>query len=302
MKRLAVLLLAATPLVGQAIAQTVPVARVAGDAKVIDRVAEASRKDLPRDLLKRIVEEDIDLLRGKRADGSYTYAGYERLESGRVSQSFSVDPGRKESVLEVKGPSAYRLAIIVPSRRMLVTKNKRVFIDRVDVEYVPVNGSATKTQSVNVGAWIDPGQTRNIDLDDISRQATAKVTAKADDSGYGNVTLALIQARIFDHPDSPYADAVQSAKAVLRALDHDDVGSIRAMAMRIFNALQPGLAASAPASTAAPAVQTVEVIAPRADSDVYAELQAIEDLLTGSDAERRQGLDRLHQLLRKLRK
>lgn len=298
MKRLAVLLLAATPLV----AQTIPVARVAGDAKVIDRVAEASRKDLPRDLLKRIVEEDIDLLRGKRADGSYTYAGYERLESGRVSQSFSVDPGRKEGVLEVKGPSAYRLAIIVPSRRMLVTKNKRVFIDHVDIEYVPINGSATKTQSVNVGAWIDPGQSRNIDLDDISRQATAKVTAKADDTGYGNVTLALIQARIFDHPDSPYADAVQSAKAILRALDHDDVSSIRAMATRMFNSLQPGLAVSAAAPTPAPAVQAVEVVAPRADSDVYAELQTIEDLLTGSDAEKRQGLDRLHQLLRKLRK
>jgi hypothetical protein len=35
--------------------------------------------------------------------------------------------------------------------------------------------------------------------------------------------------------------------------------------------------------------------------DVYAELQSIEDLMTGSDAEKRQGLDRLHQLLRRLR-
>src|SRR6202008_4399242 len=52
-----------------AIAQ-VPVARVATDARVIDRVAEVSRNDLPTDVLRRIVNEDIDLLRGKRADGT----------------------------------------------------------------------------------------------------------------------------------------------------------------------------------------------------------------------------------------
>jgi hypothetical protein len=290
MRRLAALLLAAVP----ALAQTVPAARVATDAKVIDRVAEASKKDLPRELLRRIVEEDIELLRGKRPDGTYQFAGYERLESGRVGNTFSVDPGHRSSVLEVTAPAAYRLTINVPSRRMLVTKNKRVFIERVDIESIPANGSAKKTQSVELNAWIEPGQSRNVDLDEISRQATARVSAKADDTGYGNVTLTLIQARIFDNPDSPYAEAVQAAKAILRALDHDDVGSIRAMAGRIGSALQAPAAASVPAS--------IDVIATRADSDNYADLQAIEDLLTGSEAERRQGLDRLHQLLRKMRK
>ena len=41
-----------------------PAQRVADDAMVIDRVAELSKRDLPRDLLKRMVTEDIDLLRG----------------------------------------------------------------------------------------------------------------------------------------------------------------------------------------------------------------------------------------------
>jgi len=36
--------------------------------------------------------------------------------------------------------------------------------------------------------------------------------------------------------------------------------------------------------------------------DIAAELQSIEDLLTGTEAERRQGLDKLHQLLRRLRR
>src|SRR5207302_4480837 len=92
--------------------------------------------------------------------------------------------------------------------------------------------------------------------------------------------------------DSPYADAVASAKAILRALDHDDVPSIRAMATRMVNDLSPGVA-SAPRSGAA-ATQTSDV-------ELYTELQAIEDLLTGNETERRQGLDRLHQLVRKLR-
>jgi hypothetical protein len=296
MKRLAILLITTAPL----FAQTVPLARVSNDAKVIDRVAEASKKDLPRELLRRIVEEDLDLLRGKRSDGTFQYAGYERFESGRVAQSFSVDPGKTDTKLEVKGPFAFRLTIGVPSRRMLVTKNKRVFIQHVEIEYLPVNSSTSKVQSLDLGAWIEPGTSKNIELDDIGRQATARVFAKADESGYGNVVLSLIQARIFDNPDSPYADAVQSEKAIARALDHDDIPSIRAMATRVFNSLQPSMATST--STPATVPQTVDVVASRTDSEVYSELQAIEDLLTGTEGERRQGLDRLHQLARRLRR
>jgi len=91
-----------------------------------------------------------------------------------------------------------------------------------------------------------------------------------------------------------YPDAVASAKAILRALDHDDVPSIRAMAARMVNDLSPSVGAGAPARTAAGE-------APAATQELYAELQAIEDLLTGTESERRQGLERLHQLVRKLR-
>ena len=50
------------------------------------------------------------------------------------------------------------------------------------------------------------------------------------------------------------------------------------------------------ATTSAPAASATALPA-----EAYGELQSIEDLLTGTDAERRQGLDRLHQLLRKIR-
>jgi hypothetical protein len=280
-------------------AQTpVPAARVAEDAKVVDRVAEANKRDLPRDLLRRIVNEDIDLLRGKRSDGTYQYAAYEKMEAGRLSDSFSVDPEKKETVLEMRGPFVYRLTLSAPSRRMLVSRNRRVWVDRVEIEYIPEKDPAKKSQIVNVGAWIEPGTSKNIDLDDIARQATVRVHAHADESGYGNLALTLIQARVFDDPNSPYADAVASEKAILRAIDHDDVASMRAMAQRIAGSLQTSTVASVPVK---PAAASVDVVAPRADPDLLAELQAIEDLLTGNEIERRQGLDRLHQLVRRLR-
>lgn len=272
----------------------IPIARVADDARAVDRVAAASKRDLPRDLLRRIVEDDIETLRGRRSDGTYEHAGFERFESGRVSKSFSVQP--KDEKLEIRGSFVYRLQIGSPSRRMLVTKNRRIYVDHVEIEYIPDQGGTQKTQNVKLEAWIEAGQNKDIDFEAIAKQATVNVFARADkDTGYGNLVLTLIQARVFDHPDSPYADAVASAKAILRALDHDDVPSIRAMATRMANDLSVG-----PASTGRPA-ETAKPAEARTDPQLYSELQAIEDLLTGTEAERRQGIDRLHQLVRKLR-
>jgi hypothetical protein len=303
MKRMmiAAVFLAATNLAAQ-----IPAARVAADAHVIDRVAEASTNDLPKDLLRRIVNEDIDLLRGKRADGTYQYAAYDRMEAGRKSDSFSIDPEHKdESVLELRDAFPYRLIVTVPSRRMMVAKNHHIYIDRVEIETLPQTSSEKKFQTVKVGAWLEPGNAKTIDLGDIGKQATARVYAHAEAGGYANVTLTFIEARIFDEPSSPYADAVESAKAILKAIDHADKSSIRAMAQRIstvFSATTPAPAGAPPATIAAtPAASQVNVTAGREDPETLTELQAIEDLLTGTEAERRQGVDRLHQLLRRLR-
>jgi hypothetical protein len=282
-------------------AQTNPTARVADDAKVIDRVAEAAKKDLPQDLLRRIVNEDIELLRGKRADGSYQYASYDKMEAGRVSNSFSVDPAKKETVLELRGPAVYRLVLSAPSRRMLVTRNKHVYVDRAEIEYIPLNDPGKKYQTSRIGAWIEPGTSKNVEFNEIARQATVRVFTHADEGGYGNLDLTLIEAKLFDDPTSPYADAVSSEKAILNAINHNDIASIRAMAQRIASSLQPNVAPQVAAVPVKPPAGSMEVTAPRADDQIYGELQSIEDLLTGTDAERRQGLDRLHQLVRRLR-
>jgi hypothetical protein len=306
MKRVAIIV---AVLAASNVAAQIPVARVAADANVIDRVAEASMNDLPKDLLKRIINEDIDLLRGKRADGTYQYAAYDRMEAGRKSDSFSVDPEHKDdSVLELRDVFPYRLIVNVPSRRMMVAKNHHVYVDRVEIETLPQTSSEKKFQTVKVGAWLEPGTAKTIDLGDIGKQATARVYAHAEAGGYANVTLTFIEARIFDEPSSPYSDAVESAKAILKAIDHADKSSIRAMAQRIStgfaasSAAAPAPIGAPPATIAAtPATSQMNVTAGREDAATTTELQAIEDLLTGTEAERRQGVDRLHQLLRRLR-
>ncbi len=212
------------------------VSRVAEDARVIDRVTEVAKGDLPADLLRRLVNTDIDLLRGKRADGTYQYAGFERLEAGRISESFSIQPGTEDQLkrVEARGDFVYRAVLDMPTRRLVVRRNNPVFVDHVEIEYMPQGAAVMKTQTVKIGAWLEPGTVKTVELDEIGRQATVRVFARADKAkGYGNIGIALLQAKVVDNLDSPYADAVESEKAILRALDHGENASVRSMAQRI---------------------------------------------------------------------
>ena len=283
------------------------VQKVADDALVFDRLGEVAKRDLPTDLLKRIIAEDIDLLRGKRADGTFEFANYERLEAGRQSASFSIQPRKdKMETVELKGAFAYRVIVDVPKRRLVVGRNRPVWIERVDVEYIPQGQSQLQIASTEVKAWVQPGEVKPVDLPAVGRQVTAKVIATADEKhGYGNIDVTLVQARIVDNPDSPYADAIGAAKAIQRALENNDIKSMRSMAQRMRESLG---AAPRVATTATPATSSIDVRPTSSTADVasqlelQSELQLIEDLLTGSEAERREGLDRLHQMIRRLRR
>ncbi len=167
------------------VAVDIPVARVVDDAKAIDRIAAASKHDMPHDLMRRILNEDIDARRGRRSDGTYEHAGYERFDSGRTSQSFSVQP--KDQTLEIRGSFVYKLQIEAPSRRMLLmTKNRHVYLDRVEIDYLPVSGVQT-TQKMKLDTWLEPGQNKTVDFEAIARQATVRLFAHADEKvGYGN--------------------------------------------------------------------------------------------------------------------
>lgn len=297
--------LIAALLVASNLAAQNPAARVAEDAMVIDRVAEASKRDLPVDLLTRIVNEDIELLRGRRADGSYEFATFERFEAGRVTNSYSINPrADKMETVELRGSNIYRVIVDVPNRRMVVRRNNPVWVERIDVDFIGEGSTTTQQRSFDVKSWLQPGEVRPIDLPVIARQVTAKVIATADPKhGYGNVDIALVQARIVDNANSPYAEAVTSAKAVLRALEGGQVPALRTAAQRMRDALG-GSAATATFTTPRAASSEMTVTA-RPDNatrlELQTELQIIEDLLTGTESERREGLDKLHQLIRRMR-
>ena len=277
--------------------QPAQITRVSDDAKAIDRVVEISHgHDLPTDILQRLVSQDLDILRGRHADDTYDFASYERLEASRINDSFSIEPSGEDRLtrVETKGDFVYRVVLEMPNRRMIVTHNRPVFVDHLEVESIPMASSSKTTKTIDVKAWLQPGGSKVIDLDDIGRHTTVRLFGRTDKkNGYGNIDITLIQARVFDNPDSPYADAVSSVKAIGKALEHGDTASMRAMAQRIVADLQP-LQGAAPAAIQGAGPMT-------APADVQGELQVIEDLLTGSEAERRQGVDRLHQLIRRLR-
>lgn len=284
-----------------------PVEQVATDALVIERVAQVADRDLPTKLLGRIVDEDIELLRGRRADGSYQYASWERFEGSRVTEDFSVQPREdRMETFQLRAANVYRVELDIPTRRMIFRKNRPVWVERVDAEYVPDGSSQSRTESFEVKAWMQPDENRAIDLPVIARQATIKVIATADPKGgYGNISVALVQARIVDRADSPYASAVTAAKAVQRALDDGNAATVRAAARRMGESLGASVGRPAVSAVTVQAPVSAPVAAAPADLatrvELQAELQLIEDLLTGSETERRDGLDRLHQLIRRLR-
>jgi hypothetical protein len=141
------------------------------------------------------------------------------------------------------------------------------------------------------------------DIPVVARQATVRVHARADENtGYGNLVVSLVQARIVDAPNSPYAGAIAAAKAIERGLKNNDLPSIRAMAARLRDSLHPGVVATPARVDPRPSAAVVDVRPDPAEQlELHTELQVIEDLLTGSEAERREGLDKLHQLVRRMR-
>lgn len=283
------LLLLTTPLSAE-----ISVQRVIDDAGVVDRVVEVSRRGYPQDPLRRIVREDIDTLRGRRADGTFEYAYYDRFEAGRHTESTAVQPREDDlQQLKIEGSFVYRLLIEVPTRRLLVARNRKLWVDRVEVEYIPQGSSASKSFTAKVEAWLEPGSTKAVDLPEIPRQATARVFAKADsDVGTGNLEATFLEARIVDDIKSPYADAVTAAKTLLRSIDSGDADAVRSNAARLKATLAPGTPVRETTIAGTPSI---------AGAELYRELQSIEDLMTGTEAERREGLDRLHQLVRRFR-
>ena len=306
--RLAALMLLSTPLVAQ---NNIP-PTVHEDARVIRRIAQMSKRDFPSGLVARIVEEDMDLLRGKRTDGTYQFAHYAREEERRSTDRATIRDREKDDApldkATIKGDFVYRAIVSVPGRRMLLAKNRRVFIDRVEIDYTPLEG-VRKAHTFPVQEWLQPGDEKRIDIPDIARTATVDVFARTEaNKGNASLDLALLRSKVVDNQDSPYFSAVQLVKRLQRSAEREELKEVRTIAESLVNLapveIIPRIAepiSSVPVIPPNSSASGASELQPTPTVEIYLELQMIEDMLTGTEGERREGLDRLHQLVRKIR-
>jgi hypothetical protein len=293
-----------------ALAQTSDPARaVADDARTLKRIAEVADRDIPKKIAETILSEDLEMLRGRRSDGSYQYAHYEREENGRIEERVRIksknesDPDKAE----VRGEIVHRVLLRVPTRRMLVARNHRVYVESLDIEYSPFDGARTGT-TVEVNSWLEPGDEKSFDIPAISRRATARVRARVEKDP-GTLDLILIQAKLVDDINSPYFAAVQTIKSLQKAVDKRNSDEVTALASELGRRLAPATSSRIDSSAiaAVPVTPAFETASTRAQLEqtpqleLYLDLQQVEDLLTGTEAERREGIDRLHQIVRRLR-
>lgn len=277
--------------------------QVYDDVKVVRRVAEVGRRDLPRDILQTILAEDLETLRGKTSEFQYRYAAYERIEANRREQRFTFDTKTEESDLEsfsMKGDLTYRVRVQIPGRRMLLLRNPRVWVDRVDVTYVPIGGSAALADTVEIKAWLDPGDERVVDVPRIARSATATVWVRTEVGKKASIDLALYEPSLVDDPNSPFATAVRRFQSLGDAVRDRDYRKVRNVADEVL-ALLESQAGATQIRPIPPTILPTDVTARAAGDDLYFELRHIEDLLRGSESDRAEGLERLRRLITRVR-
>lgn len=208
------------------------------DAHVAERVAEASGGNLPTNLLDTIVDQDIDLLRGRRPNSTYEWAHFEKIEVGRVTQGATVNAGTKEHAdrAEIRGRHVFRIIVEVPSRRRLVRRNPPVNISRIDFDYTDESGDK-KFQSITPDALIAPGDHKSWNLPEIASDVVATVWARSTGEA-SNVELTLVHAQLFDDAKGPFFGALQSAKLLKTAIERKDAESTRTAAATLADRLE----------------------------------------------------------------
>lgn len=286
-------------------AQTTAAEQARRDAWALERIADVSRsgRAMPRDVMREIVSESLESLRGAAPDGSYRWARYDRIESERQSDDYSLRPTGVESPdrFESTGELAYGLRIDVPSRRMLVARNRRVFIDRIEVDYREL-GAFRDTQTIEVDRWIEPGDGMEFPLNAITRRATARVIGWADPEERGNaaVELSWLLPTLVDDPASPFASEVGLLKQIRASIDDRDrerAESLSAqLATQLSQKLEPRSRPDLVVESTAPSVPL-----PISRDELLYELRTLQELMrTGGVSARGTPEERLRELIRRV--
>ncbi|HEU4521588.1 MAG TPA: hypothetical protein VFT12_06275 [Thermoanaerobaculia bacterium] len=304
--------LVAIPTFADSMPRDAKIDALAADLHAISRIG-AVAKDLRdnRQVILAIVDENIEALREKRDDGTYRWASLQREEGGRVADEKPVQKVETEKELQtitVTAPNAYRILVIAPRKRNLVSANNRIFVRNIFVESTGFDGTTTTRHELPVNVWVNPGDTHGVALPDIGRSVRATVELGVESGNKAGVAqVALIEAKLVDDPTSPYFPAVKRLLQLreIAAADQIQRGALKTISDEAILGIPGEMEArAAEQQRAIDERKTLlesgqmkgAVVAGDATPDVLHELSAIQRLLSGTLDEQADARRRLQAL------
>ena len=289
---------------------------LAADLHALGRVVTVA-KDLggSRQILLAIADGDIETLRMPRGDGTYQWASLQREEGGRVKDEKTIEHVHTEKELRyvtVTAPNAYRVEVIVPRKRGTFSANNRVWVRNILVDSTAFDGKSSH-QELPVNAWVNPGDATGVALPEIGKSVKATAELGVESGSKAAVAeVALVQAKLVDDPNSPYAPGV---KKLLQVRDLAAERDINRGALK--NAIDEGLlalpgelekrtaeqaeAARVRKEMAESGTITGSINLGDATPDVTRELEEISRLLNGTVPDQSEGRARLEALIGRLK-
>lgn len=264
---------------------------VAADFRTLSRIASvADNMNDARQVMRAIVDSDIETLREKRPDDTYRWASLSREEASRVKDQKAIERVSTEKELRevtLTGTNVYRVDVSLPTKQSLISKNNRVYLRNVIVDATGFDGKVLH-HDIAVDAWINPGDSAGAALPEIAKSAKVTVELGVESGDKRAVAdVALIQAKLTDDPASPHYPAVQRLLRVRDVLSQRDIDR-SLLKTTVDEALlsMPGELEKRAAQQNAVAErrkQTTGTLAPGdASPDVIAALQEISRLLGGT--------------------
>lgn len=290
-------------------------ASIAVDFKAIYRIAEfCDDMEACAPVIRKVAEQNLDMLREPRKDGTYRWASFQRIEAGRVSAEKEIIKVHTESTLdtiELTGKRSFRVVVTAPKKRSLVSSNNKIFVKDVTGEITGTDGKARAIE-IPVGVWVAPGDSHSVPLDDIAISARVKVSVGVESGGKKAVAnVALLEAGLVDDPLNPYHPAVKRLVAIdtivkektvsrgqLKAVTEEAVLELPGEMEKLMQLREIGLKRMR--QLAESGEQTGVIAVGDATPDVVHELGKASKLLTGTVAEQEQGRKAIEALIEKL--
>lgn len=275
------------------------------DAWALERIAQVSRsgRDMPRDVMFRMIDESLDILRGASPDGAYRWARYVPQESGRSTDRLALRPTGPENPdsAESAADLAYAIRVEVPGRRLFVARNRRAYIDRIEIDFREL-GAFRRQETIHVGSWIEPGNGREFALPQIARRATARVIGWGDTEERGSAAIQLVwlHPTLSDDAASPHAGSVALLTQIRSAVESRDAEQTAALASQLARGLSP---ARPPMETARGPIRTEErpTSLPVNRDELLYELRTIDELMRSPGGSPRGTAEqRLRDLIRRI--